>query len=81
MGAITFEAVVHDNVVEIPREYCEKIVSPVFVTIHEGAYPGRRSPPRISPRRGKRPLTIDDFSAPFIDTTSWKFDRDEANER
>jgi hypothetical protein len=38
----------------------------------------RITPPRIQPRRGVGAIK---FSAPHLDTSDWKFNREEANER
>jgi hypothetical protein len=78
MSAIHFESVVHNNMVEIPKEYQGDFNSPVFVTISAEKYAGRISPPRIIPRRGVGPKKL---SEPHLDTTGWKFNREEANER
>jgi hypothetical protein len=81
MASVTFESAVRGNTVEIPEEYRESFTSPIFVTITDTKYAGRETPPKILPRRGQKPITIEDFGEPFIDTMGWKFDRDEANER
>jgi hypothetical protein len=78
MPSISFKSVVHNNVVEIPQEYHGDFSSPVLVTISAEKHAGRFSSPKIIPRRGAGQKK---FSEPHLDTTGWKFNREEANER
>ncbi|GHV43650.1 hypothetical protein AGMMS50268_15680 [Spirochaetia bacterium] len=72
-SVIEFQSVIRDGVIPIPKEYAGKIQSSAIqVAITEIT---ANSPKKV------KPFTFEDFSAIAIDTRSWKFDREEANER
>jgi hypothetical protein len=77
MTAVAFESTITDNVIEIPEEYRGRIKPRVLVTITDFDF-RPMTPHNTYPRTGTGPKTL---SAPHIDTSGWKFDRDEANER
>jgi hypothetical protein len=81
MPAITFEALVKNNIVEIPMQYYGKTGPFVFITIPENRHQKTFNNRRIIPKRGLPLLTDEDFGKPFINTKGWKFDREKANER
>jgi hypothetical protein len=68
-----FQSIIRDGVIPIPKEYAGKIQSSaVQVSITEIT---------ANSTQKVKPFTFEDFSAISIDTRSWKFDREEANER
>jgi hypothetical protein len=72
--SIAFQAVIMDNTIEIPKEYRGKISSPAMVTITDYRQP-------IISKRSRSGTAQKTLSEPHIDTSGWKFNRDEANER
>jgi hypothetical protein len=74
MMAIAFRAVIIDNTIEIPEEYRGKISPLAMVTITD-------SRQAILPKRSRSETSPKTLSEPHIDTSGWKFNRDEANER
>ena len=77
INAIAFQSVVKNNSIQLPEQYRLDAEVPVFVTITLMA----EDKPIIIPRRKTGPFTAANFSAAKIDTTGWKFNREEANER
>ncbi|GHU79366.1 hypothetical protein FACS1894191_2000 [Clostridia bacterium] len=77
MRAIQFESTVEGGVIHIPEQYRKEINPGTRVTVLADI------PLKIAvkPRAEARRLTRDDFKAFRIDTSNWKFDREEANER
>jgi hypothetical protein len=74
MSLIQFESVVEGNLIRIPEQYVDQIPSVVRVTIVDA------EKPRFRPKIKKEWPNIDEFPA-VLDTSGWKFDREEANER
>ncbi|MCL1875957.1 MAG: hypothetical protein FWF87_06850 [Synergistaceae bacterium] len=74
MSVIQFESVVEGNIIRIPEQYIGQIPTVVAVTIVD------IERPRLNRRIRKELPDINDFPAVF-DTSGWKFDREEANER
>jgi hypothetical protein len=65
---ISFQSDIRNNAIEIPEQCRGNLPTRVFVTITAiGAASARHRRKELSP--------------PHIDTTGWKFDRTEANER
>jgi len=76
MRAIQFETAVNGNVILIPEQYIKILPSKVNVTLIPVDY----EKAKFKPRTKDKPLSIDEFPA-ILDTTGFKFNRDEANER
>jgi hypothetical protein len=76
MSVIRFESVIEDNMIRIPEEYIGRIPSAVTVTLT--LMDAER--PRFRPKTKKELPSLDEFPA-MLDTTGWKFDREEAHER
>ena len=74
MSVIQFESTVEGNLIRIPEEYIGQIPAVVAVTL------GDVEKPRLRPKTLKELPSIDEFPA-VLDTSGWKFDREEANER
>ena len=74
MSVIQFESVVEDNLIRIPEQYIGQIPAVVAVTLVDV------EKPRLKPKTRKELPSIDEFPA-VLDTSGWKFDREEANER
>jgi len=77
MEEIEFQAVVEGDTIRVPEQYRQLLTKIVKVTIE----PLCEGKIQYAPRGGPGQLTPDDFSTLKIDTTSWKFNREEANER
>ena len=76
MSVIQFESVVEGNLIRIPKQYIDRIPARVAVTLVD------IEKPRLRPRTKKEnPSSIEEFSDLKLDTSNWKFDREEANER
>jgi hypothetical protein len=73
MNAIAFQSMVKANCIEIPTEYRDFVDSSVFVTV--------MNLPVGTVHPLRKALSLDDFAPANIDTTGWKFNREEANER
>ena len=66
MQAYEFQTVAHNGIIEIPEEYKQKIISKIkVIVLTEDPVPNKKS-------------LFPDFT---IDTTGYKFNREEANER
>jgi len=77
MEAIEFQSVVVGDSIRVPEQYKQFITKMVRVIIMPTGN-GKIKPAR---RPGPGMLMPGDFSALGIDTTGWKFSREEANER
>jgi hypothetical protein len=77
MSAIQFETVVVGNTIRIPDQYTSNVPSTVKVTL----VPAAESKMKFGARSKAGMLSPKDFSAVRIDTKSFVFDREEANER
>ena len=75
--AIQFDTVVERGIIRIPEQYLKEIPSTVKVTVTLLNEPIIK----IGVNSGAGMLSSDDFSALKIDTSNWKFNREEANER
>ena len=76
MRVIQFETAVDGNAIQIPAQYVDMVSSKVNVTIVPAD--NKKTAGRLKTKA--MPSSIDEFPA-ILDTTGWKFDRDEANER
>ena len=74
MSVIQFESVVEGDVIRIPEQYVGQIPAMVAVTLVD------MEKPRLKPKKQQELPGIDEFPA-VLDTSGWKFDREEANER
>ena len=74
---IQFETVVEKGIIRIPDEYVKVISAAVTVTL------APLSKPKIKTGSNAKAGTLssENFKALKIDTTNFKFDREEANER
>jgi len=77
MEVIEFQSVVEGDTIRVPEQYKQFLTKMVRVRI----MPMGNGKIKSARRPGPGMLTPDDFSALRIDTTGWKFDREEANER
>ena len=76
MSVIQFETTVENNLIRIPDKYINQVPSKVAVTLVD------IEKPRFRPRtKNEKPSSIEEFSDLKLDTSNWKFDREEANER
>ena len=76
MSVIQFESAVEGNLIRIPEQYIDKIPTRVAVTLVDV------EKPRFRPKtKMEKPSSIEEFSELKLDTSNWKFDREEANER
>ena len=76
MSVIQFESVVEGNLIRIPEQYIGQIPAVVAVTLMDV------EKPRLRPKTKKeKPSSIEEFSDLKLDTSNWKFNREEANER
>jgi len=75
--AIQFDTVVERGIIRIPEQYIQELPSTVKVTVA----PLNEPIIKIGAKSGAGMLSVDDFSALKIDTSNWKFNREEANER
>ena len=78
MSVIQFETTVdiENNLIRIPEQYIDKIPASAVVTLVDV------EKPRFRPKTKKeKPSSIEEFSDLKLDTSNWKFDREEANER
>jgi len=76
MSVIQFESVVEGDIIRIPEEYVDQIPDKVIVTFVD------KAKHQLRPKTKKeKPVSIEEFSDLKLDTTNWKFDREEANER
>jgi hypothetical protein len=73
---IQFESIVENGMIRIPEQYVRQVPSNVTVTLA----PASQTRVKFTPKTKEMPATIDEFPA-FLDTTGWKFNRGEANER
>jgi len=75
--AIQFETVIESGVIRIPEQYIKTVPAVVQVTLAPVS--------GTSIKRGAQSqagiLSPDNFLALKIDTSNWRFDREEANER
>ena len=76
MSVIQFESVVEGNVIRIPEQYIGKIPDMIAITLTDAEKPGFK--PKA---KREKPSSIEEFSDLKLDTSNWKFDREEANER
>ena len=74
MSVVQFESRVEGNVIRIPEEYIGQMPATVTVSFVDV------EKPRFRPKTRKEFPSIDEFP-PMLDTSNWKFDREEANER
>ncbi|MDR3011855.1 MAG: hypothetical protein LBU70_01420 [Chitinispirillales bacterium] len=83
MAGLVFESVIADNTIKIPDEYVGRLPSRVVVTIEEKGEVNHSSSytPHIIRTKTKTVITEDDFTCIKIDTSKFKFNREEANER
>lgn len=77
MATIQFETVVVGNTIRIPDQYTSTVPSTVKVTL----VPATESNVKFGVRSKAGMLSSKDFSAVRIDTKTFVFDREEANER
>jgi hypothetical protein len=76
MSVVQFETTREGNLIRIPEQYMDKISDVLAVTLVDV------EKPRFRPKTKKeKPSSIEEFSVLKLDTTNWKFDREEANER
>jgi hypothetical protein len=76
MSVIQFDSVVEGNIIRIPEEYMDQIPAMVTVTLTDA------EKTRFRPKTKKeKPASLEEFSDLKLDTSNWKFDREEANER
>ena len=75
--AIQFDTIIERGVIRIPEQYIEIIPSTAKVTVS----PINEPVIKIGVKSKAGMLSADDFSALKIDTSNWKFNREEANER
>jgi hypothetical protein len=66
MLAYEFDAVVENGYIQIPEIYKNKLGQRITVTVIN---------------QDQTDISLDDMFPPIIDTTVWKFSREEANER
>ena len=77
MAVIQFDTSVdaENNLIRIPEQYIDYIPARVTVSFEE-------EKPLFRPKTKKeKPSSIEEFSDLKLDTTNWKFNREEANER
>ena len=79
MSVIQFESRVEGNIIRIPDQYMDKIPAVITVSFVDVEEP--RLKPNLLCRYEAGALLPDDFTALKLDTRSFKFDREEANER
>ena len=79
MNTIQFETIVNNDVIQIPDRYRDKIRSGVKVKVFT-AVPDDNAF-SYNPKAKAGALSENDFIALQIDTRSFKFNREEANER
>jgi hypothetical protein len=75
--AIQFESVVEGGMIRIPKQFLKTVPSTVKVILA----PASDAKIRFAPKSGAGELSGDEFDAVKIDTTVFRFDREEANER
>ena len=77
MNTIQFETVVNNGVIQIPEQYMSLVPAvPVNVTL----FLTGQDKPKFKKKTNDMPPAIDEFPA-ILDTTGFKFNREEANER
>jgi len=76
MSVIQFETTVENNLIRIPDQFIDRIPARVSVTLVDVEKPRFRSK-----TKRVKPSSIEEFSDLKLDTSNWKFDREEANER
>jgi hypothetical protein len=74
---IQFETIIKRGIINIPEQYIAKIPTTAKVTVAPVSEPSIR----IGVKSKAGVLSDSDFSALKIDTTNWRFNREEANER
>jgi len=77
MTTIQFESAVVDNMIRIPDRYLKEVPDTVRVML----LPTADAKIRFNRRAEAGALSETEFSAVKIDTRTFRFDRDEANER
>jgi hypothetical protein len=76
MPIVQFESAVDGDIIRIPAQYIGQIPAIVTVTFVDA------EKPRFKPKTKKeKPSSLEEFSDLKLDTSNWKFDREEANER
>jgi len=75
--AIQFDTIVESGIIRIPEQYIKSVPSTVKVTVAPLSEPTIK----IGAKSKAGMLSAADFSALKIDTSNWKFNREEANER
>ena len=75
--AIQFETVIDSGVIRIPEEYVKLIPPAVIVTL----VPLSKPKIKTSAKSKAGLVSAESFKALKIDTSDFKFDREEANER
>ena len=74
---IQFETIVERGIIRIPDQYITSFPSAVKVTVA----PVNKPSIKIGAKSKAGEIDSADFSALKIDTMSWRFNREEANER
>jgi hypothetical protein len=74
---IRFESTVIDGLIKIPEQYIDEIPDPVIVILAEKETCELGYRPKTKPW----PKAIEELGRLGLDTSGWKFSRDEANER
>jgi len=77
MQAVEFETEIVNDTICIPQEYKGNLPHKARVIIIDSIF----SNPYIVRTRKKRSITSNDFKSIKIDTSNFKFNREEANER
>ena len=75
--AIQFETVVDSGVIHIPEEYVKLISAPVIVTL----VPINKPKIKTNAKAKAGLVSSENFNAIKIDTSDFKFSREDANER
>ena len=75
--AIQFEAIIESGIIRIPEQYVKSVPKAVTVTLSSA----KEKRIKVGTKSKAGLISSDDFCALKIDTTDWKFNREEANER
>jgi len=75
--SIQFETVIESGIIRVPEQYATSVPAAVKVTL----IPVDTSRVIMGAKAKAGAISSNDFNALKIDTTNWKFDREEANER
>jgi hypothetical protein len=77
MQAVEFETEIINDVICIPQEYKGSLPRKARIIVMDNIF----SNPHIIRTKKKKTVTSNDFESIKIDTSNFKFNRDEANER